>query len=152
VLRSSASKSGRRQETGDRRRVGACAWSSTTPPAPRIHFRTSRLQSRDTKLHADTPDNRQSCRGDTIPGYARSTRGKSSTANSPQTTIFSPEGRLYQVEYALEAISHAGTALGILAQDGIVLAAERKVTSKLLEQDTSAEKLYILNECVTFTL
>jgi hypothetical protein len=35
-----------------------------------------------------------------------------------------------------------GTALGILAKDGIVLAAERKVTSKLLEQDTSAEKLY----------
>jgi len=68
--------------------------------------------------------------------------------NGLKTTIFSPEGRLYQVEYALEAISHAGTALGILAQDGIVLAAERKVTSKLLEQDTSAEKLYILNECV----
>ncbi|KXL41510.1 hypothetical protein M433DRAFT_6771 [Acidomyces richmondensis BFW] len=63
-----------------------------------------------------------------------------------RTTIFSPEGRLYQVEYALEAISHAGTALGILATDGIVLAAERKVTSKLLEQDTSAEKLYILND------
>jgi hypothetical protein len=70
----------------------------------------------------------------------------STTNQDSQTTIFSPEGRLYQVEYALEAISHAGTALGILAQDGIVLAAERKVTSKLLEQDTSAEKLYILNE------
>lgn len=55
---------------------------------------------------------------------------------------------MYQVEYALEAISHAGTAIGILAKDGIVLAAERKVTSKLLEQDTSAEKLYVLNECV----
>ncbi|CRK22829.1 hypothetical protein BN1723_012797 [Verticillium longisporum] len=63
-----------------------------------------------------------------------------------ETTIFSPEGRLYQVEYALEAISHAGTAIGILAQDGIVLAAERKVTSKLLEQDTSAEKLYTVND------
>ncbi|KAI9370041.1 nucleophile aminohydrolase [Aspergillus egyptiacus] len=63
-----------------------------------------------------------------------------------RTTIFSPEGRLYQVEYALEAISHAGTALGILAKDGIVLAAEKKVTSKLLEQDTSAEKLYTLND------
>ncbi|KAH0545229.1 hypothetical protein FGG08_000683 [Glutinoglossum americanum] len=61
-----------------------------------------------------------------------------------RTTIFSPEGRLYQVEYALEAISHAGTALGILAKDGIVLAAERKVTSKLLEQDTSAEKLNMI--------
>ena len=48
----------------------------------------------------------------------------------------------------MEAISHAGTAIGILAKDGIVLAAERKVTSKLLEQDTSAEKLYILNESV----
>lgn len=46
----------------------------------------------------------------------------------------------------MEAISHAGTALGILANDGIVLAAEKKVTSKLLEQDTSAEKLYVLNE------
>ena len=56
------------------------------------------------------------------------------------------------MEYALEAISHAGTALGILSQDGIVLAAERKVTSKLLEQDTSAEKLYILNECVDISL
>ena len=44
--------------------------------------------------------------------------------------------------------------MGILAQDGIVLAAERKVTSKLLEQDTSAEKLYILNEygCVGISL
>ncbi|KAK9379080.1 nucleophile aminohydrolase [Kockiozyma suomiensis] len=62
-----------------------------------------------------------------------------------RTTIFSPEGRLYQVEYALEAISHAGTSIGILAKDGIVLAAERKVTSKLLEQDTSAEKLYTIN-------
>lgn len=45
-----------------------------------------------------------------------------------RTTIFSPEGRLYQVEYAMEAISHAGTALGILAKDGIVLAAEKKLT------------------------
>ena len=32
-----------------------------------------------------------------------------------------------------------------------MLAAERKVTSKLLEQDTSAEKLYILNECVAIS-
>lgn len=66
-----------------------------------------------------------------------------------RTTIFSPEGRLYQVEYALESISHAGTAIGIMTQDGIVLAAERKVTSKLLEQDTSSEKLYKLNDNIT---
>lgn len=65
-----------------------------------------------------------------------------------RTTTFSPEGRLYQVEYAMEAISHAGTVVGILAKDGVVLAAEKKVTSKLLEQDTSSEKIYSLSECV----
>ena len=79
-------------------------------------------------------------------------RHQSNTNANVQTTIFSPEGRLYQVEYALEAINHAGTAIGILATDGIVLAAERKVTSKLLEQDTSAEKLYILNEYSAISL
>ncbi|KAG5519454.1 hypothetical protein PMAC_002081 [Pneumocystis sp. 'macacae'] len=63
-----------------------------------------------------------------------------------RTTIFSPEGRLFQVEYALEAISRAGTALGVLAIDGIVLAAEKKVISKLLEQNTSSEKLYVLDD------
>lgn len=55
-------------------------------------------------------------------------------------------GRLYQVEYAMEAISLAGIALGVLATDGIVLAAEKKVTSKLLEQTASAEKIYKLSE------
>ncbi|EFJ50665.1 20S proteasome alpha subunit C [Volvox carteri f. nagariensis] len=62
-----------------------------------------------------------------------------------RTTIFSPEGRLYQVEYAMEAISNAGASIGLLAKDGIVLVAEKKITSKLL--DTHAvgvrrEKMY----------
>jgi 20S proteasome subunit alpha 3 len=61
------------------------------------------------------------------------------------TTIFSPEGRLHQVEYAMEAISHAGMALGIQSKEGIVLAAEKKTTSKLLE-NVSREKIYKLNE------
>lgn len=65
-----------------------------------------------------------------------------------RTTIFSPEGRLYQVEYAMEAIGNAGSAVGILAKDGVVLAAEKRITSKLL--DTSAvgvrrEKMYKLD-------
>jgi 20S proteasome subunit alpha 3 len=54
-----------------------------------------------------------------------------------RTTIFSPEGRLYQVEYAMEAI-----ALGILVADGVVLVGEKKVTSKLLQTSRSAEKMY----------
>ena len=48
----------------------------------------------------------------------------------------------------MEAISHAGTVLGILARDGVVLAAEKKVTSKLLEQDKSSEKIFQLSENV----
>ena len=48
----------------------------------------------------------------------------------------------------MEAISHAGTSLGILAKDGVVLAAEKKVASKLLESLRSSEKIYLLNECV----
>lgn len=63
-----------------------------------------------------------------------------------RTTIFSPEGRLYQVEYAMEAIGHAGTCLGILANDGIVLAAERRNTNKLLDEVFHAEKIYKLND------
>lgn len=46
----------------------------------------------------------------------------------------------------MEAISHAGTALGILAEDGVVLAAEKKVTSKLLEQSKSHEKIYTISD------
>ncbi|KAI9225443.1 MAG: proteasome subunit alpha type-4 [Piptocephalis tieghemiana] len=63
-----------------------------------------------------------------------------------RTTIFSPEGRLYQVEYAMEAISHAGTVLGIQATDGVVIAAEKKVISKLLDQGTATEKLYPVSD------
>ena len=56
-----------------------------------------------------------------------------------------PTGRLYQVEYAMEAIGHAGTCLGIVAKDGILLAAERKNTNKLLDEVIFSEKIYRLH-------
>ena len=52
---------------------------------------------------------------------------------------------MYQVEYAMEAISHAGICVGILATDGIVLAVEKKITSKLLE-NTNSEKMYKVDD------
>ncbi|CAI4226525.1 unnamed protein product [Auanema sp. JU1783] len=69
-----------------------------------------------------------------------------------RTTIFSPEGRLYQVEYAMEAISHAGTCLGILAEDGILVAAEKRNVHKLLDDSVLAEKIYRLSENITCTV
>lgn len=52
----------------------------------------------------------------------------------------------------MEAISHAGTCLGILAEDGIVLAAECRSTNKLLDNAIPSEKIYKLNELVKFDL
>ncbi|CAB4054516.1 PSMA5 [Lepeophtheirus salmonis] len=49
---------------------------------------------------------------------------------------FSPEGRLFQVEYAIEAIKLGSTAIGIQTKDGIVLAVEKRITSSLMEPST----------------
>ncbi|KAJ3209801.1 proteasome component pup2 [Clydaea vesicula] len=53
---------------------------------------------------------------------------------------FSPEGRLFQVEYALEAIKLGSTTVGIQSSHGVVLAVEKRVTSTLMEA-SSVEKL-----------
>lgn len=70
-----------------------------------------------------------------------------------------PDNKLFTivVEYAMEAISHAGTVLGVLAKDGVVLAAEKKVTGKLLDLSGtkeggyggSGEKIFLLNSYVS---
>jgi len=53
---------------------------------------------------------------------------------------FSPEGRLFQVEYAIEAIKLGSTAIGIKTSEGVVLAVEKRVTSTLIEP-SSIEKI-----------
>jgi 20S proteasome subunit alpha 5 len=53
---------------------------------------------------------------------------------------FSPEGRLFQVEYAIEAIKLGSTTIGIATKEGVVLGVEKRVQSKLLEA-TSIEKI-----------
>ena len=53
---------------------------------------------------------------------------------------FSPEGRLFQVEYAIEAIKLGSTAIGIQTEDGVVLAVEKRITSSLMEP-SSIEKI-----------
>ncbi len=46
-------------------------------------------------------------------------------------TVFSPDGRLFQVEYALETVKRGSTVLGITCPDGVVLAAEERTVSRL---------------------
>lgn len=45
---------------------------------------------------------------------------------------FSPEGRLFQVEYAIEAIKLGSTAIGMKSKEGVVLAVEKRVQSSLM--------------------
>ena len=53
---------------------------------------------------------------------------------------FSPEGRLFQVEYAIEAVKLGSTAVGIHTKFGVILASEKRLTSTLLEP-VSIEKI-----------
>jgi len=53
---------------------------------------------------------------------------------------FSPEGRLFQVEYANEAIKLGSTTVGVCTPEGVVLGVEKRVQSSLLES-SSIEKV-----------
>ncbi|MFB6097380.1 MAG: archaeal proteasome endopeptidase complex subunit alpha [Haloferacaceae archaeon] len=56
-------------------------------------------------------------------------------------TIFSPDGRLYQVEYAREAVKRGTASIGVRTQGGVVLAADKRSRSPLMEP-TSVEKIH----------
>ncbi|KAN0132494.1 20S proteasome subunit [Lactarius tabidus] len=47
-------------------------------------------------------------------------------------STYSPDGRIFQVEYANKAVDNSGTAIGLRVKDGVVLAVEKLVHSKLL--------------------
>lgn len=53
---------------------------------------------------------------------------------------------MHQVEYAIEAINNAGTCVGLLSADGIVLAAEKRTLSKLLAPSKTSEKTYVIDD------
>jgi len=60
-------------------------------------------------------------------------------------TVFSPDGRLFQVEYAREAVKRGTTAIGIKATDGVALLVDKRITSRLLEAE-SVEKIFKIDD------
>lgn len=61
-------------------------------------------------------------------------------------TVFSPDGRLYQVEYAIETVRRGTIAVGIKSKDGIIIAVEEK-PRKLQISDT-AQKIFQIDDHV----
>ena len=62
-------------------------------------------------------------------------------------TRFSPEGRLFQVEYALETVKHGATIVGLVCPEGVVLGTEEPITKKL-ENPGLSRKIYKVDEHV----
>ncbi|MBX5320919.1 MAG: archaeal proteasome endopeptidase complex subunit alpha [Candidatus Bathyarchaeota archaeon] len=59
-------------------------------------------------------------------------------------TVFSPDGRLFQVEYAMELVNRGATILGIKCPEGVVLGAEETV--ELLEESESSWKIFRIDD------
>ncbi len=60
-------------------------------------------------------------------------------------TVFSPDGRLFQVEYAREAVKKGTTTIGLKYKGGVALIVDKRVSSRLVEP-TSIEKIYDIDE------
>ncbi len=62
-------------------------------------------------------------------------------------TVFSPDGRLFQVEYAREAVKRGTTTVGLKYNGGVVLIVDKRISSHLIEAD-SIEKIFQIDHHV----
>ena len=56
-------------------------------------------------------------------------------------TTFSPDGRLFQVEYARESVKRGTTTAGLKFRDGVVLVCDKRIVSRLIIPE-SIEKMF----------
>ncbi len=61
-------------------------------------------------------------------------------------TVFSPDGRLFQVEYAREAVRRGATTAGLVYANGVVLIADRRIPNPKLAEPASLEKIHAIDE------
>jgi len=76
-------------------------------------------------------------------GYKMYPQGPS--AYDRAITVFSPDGRLFQVEYAREAVKRGTPAIGITYQNGVLLAVDKNVATPLIIPK-SIEKIFQIDE------
>ncbi len=62
-------------------------------------------------------------------------------------TVFSPDGRLFQVEYAREAVKRGTTTVGLKYRDGAILIIDKRITSPLIVP-SSIEKIFKIDEYI----
>ena len=65
-------------------------------------------------------------------------------------TVFSPDGRLFQVEYAKEAVRRGATAIGVVCSDGVVLVAYKSAPSSLIVPE-SMKKVFEIDSHIAAT-
>lgn len=65
-------------------------------------------------------------------------------------TMFSPDGRLLQVEYAKKTVKQGSTAIGITCKDGVVLVTDKRISSKLMVPD-AIEKTFKIDDHIAAT-
>lgn len=61
------------------------------------------------------------------------------------STIFSPDGRLFQVEYAIEAVKRGTTAIGIKTTEGCSLVVQKRLHTSLVEKDM-VKKIFSIDD------
>jgi proteasome alpha subunit len=61
-------------------------------------------------------------------------------------TVFSPDGRLFQVEYAREAVRRGATTAGVVYNGGVALIADRRIPNPKLAEAASLEKIHQIDE------
>jgi len=59
-------------------------------------------------------------------------------------TMFSPDGRLLQVEYAKKTVKQGSTAIGIRCKDGVLLVADKRIVDSLVVAE-SVEKTFMID-------
>lgn len=65
-------------------------------------------------------------------------------------TMFSPDGRLLQVEYAKKTVKQGSTAIGVTCKDGVVLVTDKRILDTLIVPE-SVEKIFQMDDHIIAT-